>query len=180
MVSCVDTRSSGLGLVCSAREDRWVCCLANCGSVLGLRWCVRMDRMVRCLAICYRGLDGCCCTRRDRMVRCFAIRCSGLLRGCARRDRMVRCFAIRCDGLGLRCCTRRYCTRSCYAKSAPLAPIHPHRWLVYGQGHHPCPHSPARPWWWAKAHDVRAAALGGKIPSLRTLGYPYFPSPQLW
>ena len=83
---------------------------------------------------------------------------------------MVCCSAMRCIGLGLRCYTRRYCMRCCCAKSAPLASIHPHLWLVHGQGHHPCPlHNPASHRGWAKAHDVRvcAAALGAKfLPSL--------------
>ena len=86
----------------------------------------------------------------------------------ARRDQTVCCSAMRCIGLGLRCYTRRYRMHCCCAKSAPLASIHPHLWLVHGQGHHPCPlHNPASHLRWAKAHEVRvhAEALGGKIPS---------------
>ena len=129
----------------------------------------------------FRGLGLRHCARRERMVHWSVTRCSGMgLRCSARRDQMVRCSAaMSCIGLGLRCCTRRYCMHCCCAKSALLASINPHLWLVHRQGHRPCPlHHPASPQGWARAHDVRAEALRGKISSLRTLGSPDFPSPN--
>ena len=61
--------------------------------------------------------------------------------------------------------------------------LFPHLWWIHGHGQHrPCPlHDPAGHRGWAKAHDVRAAALGGKILSLLTQeSLDLLPCPVIW
>ena len=142
------------------------------------------------------------CARRDRTVCCFATLCRGLvLRRCTQRDGIVRCFALPSivwyqEGCSLlasgelslaqhHCCPGWHYVLLQWLSTAAVLNLHscplfpPHFWLAHGQGHRPCPsHYPAGHRGGAKAHNVRAAALGGKI--LRTLGSPYSLSPHLW
>ena len=71
------------------------------------------------------------------------------------------------------------------AKSAPLPSLSSHLWWIHGQGqgqNRSFPlYDPPRHRGWAKAHNVRTAALRGKIPFLQTqksLGL--LPCPVIW